>query len=101
MGTAILFLIDSILRLLTFAVVVNAILSWLIAFDVLNYRNPLVANVARGLDQVMTPLLKPIRRFIPVFGGIDISPVILILLLQAVGILIDHTIAGPLIGLLG
>ena len=74
-----------------------SISSWLIAFEVLNIRNPNVGRIVSALDAVTTPLLRPIRRFMPNLGGIDISPIVLILLLQALRILIDSTIAVPLV----
>jgi YggT family protein len=101
MGSALLFLIFSLIDLIVFVVIVNAILSWLIAFDVLNIRNPTVNRVLRMLDAITAPMLAPIRRFMPNLGGIDISPIILILLLQALRILIERTIAGPLIAAIG
>ena len=100
MGSALLFLIFRLIDLIIFVVIVNAILSWLIAFDVLNIRNPTVARVLQMLDAVTNPMLRPIRRFMPNLGGIDISPIILILLLQALRILIANTIAGPLVAAL-
>jgi YggT family protein len=58
-----------------------AILSWLIAFDVLNRRNTVVANIANFLYRITEPPLRPLRRIIPSFGGVDVTPVILILIL--------------------
>jgi YggT family protein len=101
MGSAVLFLIFSLIDLIIFVVIVTAILSWLIAFDVLNVRNATVNRIVRFLTAVTDPLLAPIRRFMPNLGGIDISPIILLLLLQALRILIERTIAGPLIAALG
>ena len=96
MGSAILFLFNSLLDLAIFVVIASAILSWLVAFDVLNVRNPNVYKIASFLERLTDPMLAPIRRFIPNLGGIDISPVILILLLQALKILVNNTI-GPLL----
>ena len=101
MGSALLFLIFSLIDLIIFVVIVTAILSWLIAFDVLNVRNPTVNRIVNVLMAVTDPLLRPIRRFMPNLGGIDISPIILLLLLQALKILIERTIAGPLVAALG
>ena len=101
MGSAILFLIYSLIQLVIFVVIVNAILSWLIAFDVLNIRNPTVNRILRALDAITDPMLRPIRRFMPNLGGIDISPIVLLLLLQALRILIERTIDGPLRAALG
>lgn len=101
MGSAILFLFDAVISLIVFVVIVNAIISWLIAFDVINLRNANVGRIVRALDGLTEPLLRPIRRFIPSFGGLDISPIVLILLLQALKILVHRTIAVPLVTTLG
>jgi YggT family protein len=100
MGSALLFLFHAVVQLIIIVVIVSAILSWLIAFDVLNVRNRIVNQIWRGLDAITDPLLRPIRRVVPLLGGIDLSPVILILLLQALTILVDRTIAAPLVGAL-
>jgi len=70
-----------IIDLYIFVVIAGAILSWLIAFNVVNTQNRFVYTVADILYRVVEPALRPIRRFIPNLGGIDISPVILILFL--------------------
>ena len=98
---AILDIINVILDLYVWLLIASAILSWLIAFDVLNVRNPTVYRIVHFLTALTDPLLRPIRRFMPNLGGIDISPIILLLLLQALKILIERTIAGPLIAALG
>ncbi|SER22485.1 YggT family protein [Faunimonas pinastri] len=69
------------LRLYTWVVIGSAIFSWLYAFNVVNPRSPVVANIGRALYQMTEPVLRPIRRVVPVFGGLDISPVILLLLI--------------------
>jgi YggT family protein len=101
MGQALVFLIDSIVGLVILAVIVSAVISWLIAFDVINTRNHFVYQVTRFLDAVTAPLLSPIQRVIPSLGGVDISPIILILLLQAVRIALRAMVYPALIGLLG
>ena len=101
MGSAILFLVNAAIQIIVLVVIISAILSWLIAFDVLNVRNPNVYRFASTLDRITAPLLAPIRRFIPPLGGLDLSPIILILLLQALQIAIDRTLAGPLVAALG
>jgi YggT family protein len=77
-------LIRVILDLLVWAIIINAILSWLVAFDVVNLRNRFVASIAHFLDAVTAPVLAPIQRVIPSLGGVDISPIIAILLIQYV-----------------
>ncbi len=101
MGQALVFLIDSIVGLVILSVIVSAVISWLIAFDVINTRNHFVYQVTRFLDAVTAPLLRPIQRVIPSLGGVDISPIILILLLQAIRIALRAMVYPALIGLLG
>lgn len=70
-----------ILHLYTYVIIIVAILSWLIAFNVINIYNELVRSIWNALNALTEPLLRPIRQVLPNFGGIDISPVILILLI--------------------
>jgi YggT family protein len=93
MISALLFLIDSLIQLAIVLVIVTAILSWLVAFDVINLRNPTLYRIVRTLDALSEPMLRPIRRVLPNLGGIDVSPIILLLLLQALRILVDRTLA--------
>ena len=86
---ALLYIFNSIVWLIIAVVIVNAIISWLIAFDVLNIRNQTVYRIVSALDGVTEPMLRPIRRFIPNLGGIDISPIILIILLKALQIIVN------------
>ena len=62
-------------------IIASAIFSWLYAFNVVNSRNQFVSSIGNMLYRLTEPALRPIRRFLPNLGGIDISPVILILLL--------------------
>lgn len=80
----IFFIADAILSLMLFVIIVTAILSWLFAFDVLNRRNRGIAQIADLLERIAYPILEPFRRIIPNLGGIDISPVIAIILIQGV-----------------
>lgn len=78
------FVANAILGLLLLAIIINAVLSWLFAFDVINYRNRFVAQVANVLDQITSPILAPLRRFIPALGGLDITPIIAWILISGV-----------------
>jgi YggT family protein len=78
---AILDLILLVLHLYGYVIIGTAILSWLLAFDVVNFRNDLVRSVWTFLNALTEPLLRPIRRILPNLGGIDISPIVLLLLL--------------------
>ena len=78
---SIFFLVDSIINIYIWLIIINAILSWLVAFNVLNTQNRFVFTVLNATHQLTDPVLNKIRRFIPNLGSIDISPVVLILLL--------------------
>ncbi|MBV9558464.1 MAG: YggT family protein [Pseudolabrys sp.] len=74
-----LWLVDTIITLYIWILIAAAVLSWLIAFNVVNPRSPLVANLGEFLYRITEPALRPIRNILPNLGGIDISPVILII----------------------
>ncbi|HET6378681.1 MAG TPA: YggT family protein [Methylocella sp.] len=76
---AILDVLFVILQLYTWVIIAAAILSWLVAFNVVNRYNEVVRSVWTLVTALTEPLLRPIRNMIPNFGGIDISPVILLL----------------------
>lgn len=71
--------ISHIITLYTYIVIASVILSWLLAFNIINGYNPFVRSIWNGLRAVTEPLLAPIRRMLPDLGGIDISPVALLL----------------------
>ncbi|MBV9734972.1 MAG: YggT family protein [Acidisphaera sp.] len=87
---ALFWLLDRLISLYTWAVILAAVFSMLAAFGVLDTRNRLVWTIGDFLYRVTEPALAPIRRFLPNFGGIDVSPIILILLLQALRILLGE-----------
>jgi YggT family protein len=95
------FIVGSLLTLLIYAIIANALLSWLVAFDVINLRNRFVYNVSRFLDAVTRPILSPFQRFIPPLGGVDISPVVAIIVLQAAKIYLLPLLFRPLIAIAG
>jgi YggT family protein len=101
MGSAIVWLVHAVITLMIWFIIASAILSWLFAFNVINHRNQFVGQVAYFLDAVTRPVLGPLRRIIPPLGGIDITPIVALLLLQFLRILFDNTIAGPLIMMAG
>src|SRR5579862_5002738 len=74
-------LISTVIRIYIWILVASAVLSWLIAFNVVNTRNQAVATIVDVLYRLTEPVLRPIRRILPNFGGLDISPVVVILLL--------------------
>lgn len=68
-----------LLDLYWWVVVVAVVLSWLVAFNVVNLHNDIVRMVARALDAVTEPVFRQVRRFIPAMGGIDFSPLVVLL----------------------
>jgi YggT family protein len=74
-------LIDSVINIYIWLIIINAILSWLVAFNVLNTQNRFVFAALNATHQLTDPVLNKIRKFIPNLGSIDISPIVLILLL--------------------
>ncbi|MGE0723318.1 MAG: YggT family protein [Alphaproteobacteria bacterium] len=74
-------LISTVITLYIWVLIASAIMSWLIAFNVVNTYNRVVAMIAETLYRLTEPALRPIRRVLPNLGGIDISPIILILIL--------------------
>ena len=78
---AVLDIVLIVLDLYIWLLIASAILSWLIAFNVVNTRNQFVSAVAEFLYRITEPVLAPIRSFMPNLGGLDISPIILILII--------------------
>ena len=93
---SIFFLLDSVITIYLWIIIVNAILSWLVAFNILNTQNRFVFSVLDATYKLTDPALNKIRRFIPTFGSIDISPVILILFLMFLRNLIFEVFAPNL-----
>ena len=94
---AFLNLILLLIRIYIWLLIAQAILSWLLAFGVVNRYNRAVATIGDFLYRVTEPALRPIRSFLPNFGGIDISPVILILILMFLRRLIIYDLAPSLL----
>ena len=90
-------LILLVIRIYIWLLIGQAILSWLLAFGVVNRHNRAVAVIGDFLYRVTEPALHPIRAFLPNFGGIDISPIILILILYFISDLIIEDIAPSLL----
>ena len=91
---ALFWFIDQLLNLYIWAVILSAVVSLLAGFGVLDTRNRIVWTIGDFLFRLTEPALKPIRRFMPDLGGIDISPVILIVGLQAVRMLLHEVQYG-------
>ena len=94
---ALIWLINTLISLYVWLLIASAILSWLVAFNVINTRNRFVYLVGDFLYRVTEPALRPIRRVLPNLGGIDLSPVILILILMFVQRLLVDDLARLLL----
>lgn len=78
------FIVSALLSLLWWAIIISAVMSWLVAFDVINLRNRAVYQISTFLDRVTGPVLRPFQRIIPPLGGVDISAIIVLLLITGV-----------------
>jgi YggT family protein len=95
------YIVSSVISLLVIVLVVNAVMSWLIAFDVINLRNRMVYSISRTLDGISNPVLAPLRRIMPNMGGLDLSPVVTIIVLQAAGQYLVPWLFTPLRAIIG
>ena len=75
-------IIDMILQVLVWVIIAQVIISWLVAFNVINTQSNFVRTVLDVLERLTAPLYRPIRKILPDFGGIDFSPIVLILAIQ-------------------
>ncbi len=82
-------IVDMILQLLVWIIIAQAILSWLVAFNVINTSSNFVRTLLTALDRLTAPMYRPIRKILPDFGGIDLSPIVLILAIQVVRKLVE------------
>ena len=95
------FIVDGLLSLIKFVIIAYAILSWLIAFDIVNLRNSFVFQASRGLDGIVRPILRPVQRILPAMGGLDFSPIILFLVIGGAQLYLIHPLFTWLHGLVG
>ena len=81
---AIVDIIDLLLSIVTWVIIAQVILSWLFAFNVLNTSSQGVRTLAVAIDRLTAPLYRPIRRVLPDFGGMDFSPLVILILIQVI-----------------
>jgi YggT family protein len=81
--------LDLLLQVLTWIIILQAVLSWLVAFNVINTHSDFVRSLLSALDRLTEPLYRPIRRILPDFGGIDFSPLVVLLLVYVARILLS------------
>ena len=87
----ILMLILSVAKFFVFA---HFVMSWLISFQVLNIRQPFVAQVWYGMNRILEPLYAPIRRILPAMGGLDLSPLVVLIGIYALEIILTNNVAA-------
>ena len=90
--------VDFLLRVVMYIIIAQAILSWLVAFNVINTHNDFVRSFLRALDRMTEPLYRPIRRILPDFGGIDFSPLVVLLIISVLRILLDGAMCSAAYG---
>lgn len=94
MISALLWLLDQVVWLAIMLLIASAIMSWLVAFNVVNTNNRVVYMIWETLGRLTEPMLNPIRRILPNLGGIDISPIVVILGLQFINVLAHNLARG-------
>ncbi|TFI60131.1 YggT family protein [Sphingomonas parva] len=91
-------IIDLLLRVLMWIIILQAVLSWLVAFNVINTHNDGVRRFLMALDRLTEPLYRPLRRVLPDFGGIDLAPMVVILIIIILRDILLPNIFATLIG---
>jgi YggT family protein len=89
-----LWLILTVINIYFWIILAMVVLSWLVAFNVVNRSNPYVRQIGQALERLTEPLLRPIRRVLPDLGGIDISPIVLLIGMQFFGMLVTWIFAS-------
>src|SRR3954470_22815810 len=82
--------VDFLLQVVMWIIIIQAILSWLVVFNVVNTHNDFVRGFFNALDRITAPMYRPIRRILPDFGGLDFSPIVVVLII----IVLDRLLSG-------
>src|SRR3954452_5297105 len=98
MVAALVDIADLLLSVVTWIIIIQVLLSWLLAFNVLNTSSGGVRAFVIALDRITAPLYRPIRRLLPDFGGIDFSPLVILILIQVIGKLLDGVVSQSYMG---
>jgi len=83
-----------ILQIAQFLILAQVIMSWLVNFQVLNLRQPLVAQIWDGLNRLLEPIYTPVRRILPPMGGLDLAPLVVLIAIYALQIILWNNIAA-------
>jgi len=93
---AIIWLVDTCFRIYFWILIAHVVMSWLVAFNVLNSRQPFVRQIGMALWRMTEPVLAPVRRLLPNLGGIDISPIIVIIALEFLRRFVVYDVLVPM-----
>lgn len=96
---AVIRLVLVILNVATWIIIIQAVLSWLVAFNVLSLQNPAIRSIWSGLERLTEPVYRPIRNFLPSMQGLDLTPLIVLLLIFFLRQLIVNAYYGSAMGL--
>lgn len=86
-------ILDLILDIVWFFIIAHVIMSWLISFEVLNLRQQFVAQIWHGLNRILEPLYRPIRKILPPMSGIDLAPLVALVGIMIIRIVVSNNIA--------
>lgn len=92
--TSLAVILLAILSFVWWVIIIQAILSWLVAFDVINVRQQFVYQIWTMLNRVTEPLYRPIRNILPNMGGIDLSPIVVLFIIMALRVVIQNNLMG-------
>jgi YggT family protein len=98
MLAALVDIVDLLLNILFWIIIIQVIMSWLLAFNVLNTSSNGVRTFAVALDRITAPLYRPIRRILPDFGGLDFSPLVILILIEVIERLLAGVVAQYYVG---
>ncbi|MDC7683288.1 YggT family protein [Asticcacaulis sp. BYS171W] len=101
MSGFIVIILGGILSVAWWLIIISAVLSWLVAFNVINTRNPAIWRIIETLERMTYPILEPFRRVIPTLGGVDISPIFVLILIRGLQYLLYTVVAPNLAQLIG
>ncbi len=97
----VLLIVSKILEIYSWIVIAAVVMSWLFAFNVVNYHNEIVRSIARVLDSLTEPVFRLVRRYVPAIGGLDLSPIIVLVAIWIVQAFLLPWIALLLLRLTG
>ena len=89
-------IVSYLLGILSYIIIIQAILSWLVAFNVINTYNEFVRSVLYALDRITDPIYRPIRKIMPDFGALDLSPLVVLILIQILQMILRNAAMGTL-----